>query len=65
MRSDALSKQRRRSGLQGKTIDDSAQNCAECDEPISEARRAAYPGVRLCVDCKNRQEKQERMAREC
>ena len=25
--------------------------CAECDEPIPEARRAALPGVKLCVDC--------------
>jgi phage/conjugal plasmid C-4 type zinc finger TraR family protein len=65
MLSDALSEQHRRAGLQGKTIDDSAHFCAECDEPISDARREAYPGVHLCVDCKTRQEKQERMAREC
>ncbi|MEJ8566016.1 DksA/TraR family C4-type zinc finger protein [Elongatibacter sediminis] len=25
--------------------------CAECDEPIPEARREAIPGVRLCVSC--------------
>lgn len=25
--------------------------CAECDEPIPEARRAALPGVKLCLDC--------------
>lgn len=25
--------------------------CEECDEPIPEARRAAVPGVRLCVEC--------------
>lgn len=25
--------------------------CAECDEPIPEARRAALPGVTLCLDC--------------
>ena len=26
-------------------------HCAECDEPIPEARRAALPGVKLCIDC--------------
>lgn len=25
--------------------------CAECDEPIPERRRAALPGVQLCLDC--------------
>ena len=25
--------------------------CAECDEPIPEARRKALPGVKLCIDC--------------
>jgi phage/conjugal plasmid C-4 type zinc finger TraR family protein len=26
-------------------------HCEECDAPIPEARRAAVPGVRLCVAC--------------
>jgi phage/conjugal plasmid C-4 type zinc finger TraR family protein len=26
-------------------------HCAECGEPIAEARRQAVPGVRLCVAC--------------
>jgi phage/conjugal plasmid C-4 type zinc finger TraR family protein len=26
-------------------------HCAECGEPIAEARRQAIPGVRLCVPC--------------
>ena len=30
---------------------ESLTNCAECDEPIPEARRAALPGVKLCIDC--------------
>lgn len=30
---------------------DSAKFCAECDEPIPEARRQALPGVKLCVEC--------------
>lgn len=25
--------------------------CAECEEPIPEARRLARPGVKLCIDC--------------
>lgn len=30
---------------------ESLKSCAECDSPIPEARRAAVPGVRLCVAC--------------
>jgi phage/conjugal plasmid C-4 type zinc finger TraR family protein len=26
-------------------------HCAECGEPIAEARRQAVPGVRLCLPC--------------
>jgi phage/conjugal plasmid C-4 type zinc finger TraR family protein len=26
-------------------------HCAECGEPIAEARRQAMPGVRLCLAC--------------
>lgn len=29
----------------------SRETCAECDEPIPEARRKALPGVALCIDC--------------
>lgn len=29
----------------------SRDTCAECDEPIPEARRKALPGVKLCIDC--------------
>ncbi len=25
--------------------------CAECGEPIPEARRLAVPGCRLCIEC--------------
>jgi len=31
---------------------DSATHCRECDAPIPEARRAAVPGVKLCVACR-------------
>jgi phage/conjugal plasmid C-4 type zinc finger TraR family protein len=27
------------------------ERCEDCDAPIPAARRAALPGVRLCVDC--------------
>ena len=30
---------------------ESLTHCAECDEPIPEARRTALPGVKLCIDC--------------
>ena len=30
---------------------ESAERCAECDEPIPQARREAVPGVQLCVGC--------------
>ena len=32
-------------------VGESLTHCAECEEPIPEARRAAIPGVKLCVDC--------------
>jgi phage/conjugal plasmid C-4 type zinc finger TraR family protein len=30
---------------------ESRTHCAECEEPIPEARRRAIPGVKLCIDC--------------
>ncbi|MEE4347243.1 MAG: DksA/TraR family C4-type zinc finger protein [Paracoccaceae bacterium] len=32
-------------------VGDSLTHCAECEDPIPEARRAAIPGVKLCIDC--------------
>lgn len=32
---------------------ESRTHCAECDEPIPEARRVALPGVKLCIDCQS------------
>ncbi|UWQ89392.1 DksA/TraR family C4-type zinc finger protein [Rhodobacteraceae bacterium M382] len=29
----------------------SLSHCAECEEPIPEARRQAIPGVKLCIEC--------------
>lgn len=31
----------------------SAEQCDDCDAAIPEARRAALPGVRLCVACQS------------
>ncbi len=32
-------------------VGESLSHCAECEEPIPQARRAALPGVKLCIDC--------------
>ncbi|MBS0126583.1 DksA/TraR family C4-type zinc finger protein [Thetidibacter halocola] len=32
-------------------VGESLTHCADCDEPIPEARRQAIPGVKLCIDC--------------
>ncbi len=32
-------------------VGESLAFCAECEEPIPEARRVALPGVKLCIDC--------------
>jgi phage/conjugal plasmid C-4 type zinc finger TraR family protein len=40
-------------------IGDSLTDCEECETVIPEARRKAIPGVRLCVECQARAEKQQ------
>ena len=50
-REDALAGQRRRAQLEGKSVTDSAIDCAVCESPIPEARREAVPGVQTCVEC--------------
>jgi len=45
--SDELARLRARAQPAGESL----RHCAECDEPIPEARRAAIPGVKLCIDC--------------
>ncbi len=32
-------------------VGESRTHCAECEEPIPEARQRAVPGVKLCIDC--------------
>jgi phage/conjugal plasmid C-4 type zinc finger TraR family protein len=46
--SDELARMKLRNRLPG---GHSRDLCAECDEPIPEARRKALPGVKLCIDC--------------
>lgn len=38
----------------------SASICEECDQPIPEARRAAFPGVIRCVSCQTLFEQQSK-----
>jgi phage/conjugal plasmid C-4 type zinc finger TraR family protein len=32
-------------------VGESAVFCADCEEPIPQARREALPGVKLCIEC--------------
>ncbi|MEC7763852.1 MAG: DksA/TraR family C4-type zinc finger protein [Pseudomonadota bacterium] len=32
-------------------VGESLAECAECGEPIPEARRKALPGVKICIEC--------------
>lgn len=50
-RQDALQRQARRAGLDGKTVEDSATHCRVCEALIPVARRRAVPGVQTCVVC--------------
>jgi len=34
-------------------VGESLGECAECGEPIPQARQQAVPGVKLCIDCQN------------
>ena len=44
---DELARLKTRRGQVGESL----THCAECEEPIPEARRTAIPGVKLCIDC--------------
>ncbi len=44
---DELNRMKARKAPQGESL----THCAECEEPIPEARRAAVPGVKLCIEC--------------
>ena len=38
---------------------ESLAHCERCEAPIPEARRKAVPGVRLCIDCQSKAEKDQ------
>ena len=40
----------------------SLERCEECDAEIPAARRAAIPGVRLCVACQEQRDSDQRSA---
>ena len=44
---DELKRMQARRGPVGESL----THCAECDEPVPEARQQAIPGVKLCVEC--------------
>ena len=46
---DELKRMQARRVPQGESLTE----CAECGEPIPEARRTAIPGVKLCIDCQS------------
>ncbi|MDU8914129.1 DksA/TraR family C4-type zinc finger protein [Aestuariicoccus sp. MJ-SS9] len=39
-------------------VGESLSHCADCGEPIPEARRKALPGVKLCIDCASERQSQ-------
>lgn len=41
---------------------ESRETCADCDEPIPQARRDAIPGVQLCIECQQANDKAFRPA---
>lgn len=51
---DELARLRARSGPAGAGL----SHCAECEEPIPEARRLAIPGVKLCIHCQAERDSQ-------
>ena len=41
----------KRMQARGRPAGESLTHCAECEEPIPQARREALLGVKLCIDC--------------
>lgn len=35
----------------------SLTHCAECEEPIPDARQRAIPGVKLCIECQRERDR--------
>lgn len=55
---DALEAHRLADPNYGKTVDDSAEECAVCGYPIPQARREAVPGVQTCAECQRELERE-------
>ncbi len=47
----SISDELARMKAQRRPTGESLTHCAECEEPIPQARRQAVPGVKLCIDC--------------
>ena len=47
----SIAEELERMRARGRPSGESLTHCAECEEPIPEARRKAIPGVKLCLDC--------------
>ena len=47
----SISDELARLNARARPVGESLTHCAECDEPIPQARREALPGVKLCIDC--------------
>lgn len=41
----------------------SATHCEECGDNLPEARRKAYPGCTMCVECQGEQELRKKLGR--
>lgn len=41
----------------------SATHCEECDEELPDARRKAYPGCTMCVECQGEMEVRKKIGR--
>jgi len=52
--SDELARLKARKGPVGESL----THCAECEEPIPQARRTALPGVKLCIECQQERDSQ-------
>lgn len=57
--SDELARMRARKAPVGAAL----SHCAECGEAITPARRAAMPGVKLCLDCQSQRDGAVRVRR--
>lgn len=43
-------------------VGEGAEECDDCGEPISAARRKALPGVRTCIGCQGERDKKRTIA---